>query len=59
MTKLKIIKIEILQNQEKTGYEVYICGNRANAEQEAGILFATRKECEKMLPVSERTIWIG
>jgi len=55
----KGINIRILKNHEENGYEVYIEANRANPDQENSILYAARKELRQLLPVTERTIWIG
>ena len=49
----KGINIKILRNYEEDGYEVFIEGDRANAEQENSVLFAVRKKLEAILPVSE------
>ena len=50
----KGLNIRILKNYEETGYEVFIEGNRADADQENSILYAARKELREKLPVSEK-----
>ncbi len=59
MARKKIYKIEIMQNEDKSNYEVFIEGNRADNLQENKILSAVITDLRKKLPVSEHDIFIG